>query len=62
MKMMTFACIAEAVAALVRMGYMTVEEGLDSRIMTKTVAGRKVGEAIINRNGFLDVRVEILEF
>ena len=57
----SFACIAEAVAHYIKQGYHTVVELSDSRIMSKHVDGVKVGEVIINREGFLNVIGEKIE-
>lgn len=57
----SFACIAEAVAHYIKQGYHTVDELNDSRIMSKHVDGVKVGEVIINREGFLNVIGEKIE-
>ena len=56
-----FASIAEARAHFLKQGYTTVDEGTDSCIMCKHTNGRKVGEVIINREGFLCVVAEALE-
>lgn len=45
-----FACIAEAAAHYYLMGFVTVDDNTNSRIMRR---GRD--EVIINREGFLDV-------
>ena len=50
-----FACIAEAVAHYFKMGFVTVCELEDGRIMRR---GRD--EVIINREGFLDVSAEAI--
>lgn len=57
-----FASMAEARAHFLKQGWTTADEGTDSYIMTKHVDGRKVGEVIINREGFLNVVAEALEW
>ncbi len=57
----SFACIADAVAHYLKQGYVTVDGGEQSRIMSKHVDGVKVGEVIINREGFLNVIGEKIE-
>lgn len=57
----SFACIAEAVAHYLKQGYHTVVELEEGRVMSKHVDGVKVGEVIINREGFLNVIAEKIE-
>ena len=49
-----FPSMAEARAFYLKDGWVTVDEASDSYIMTKRIAGTKVGEVIINREGFLN--------
>lgn len=57
-----FACIAEAVAFYFKQGYVTIDESSNSQIMIKKIDGRKCGEVIINKEGFLNVSAEALEW
>lgn len=56
-----FASMAEARAHFLKQGYSTVDEGNDSCIMCKYANSRKLGEVIVNREGFLTVVAEALE-
>lgn len=54
-----FASIAEARCHYLLKGYRTVDSNSDSCIMTKHYGeGNKLGEVIINREGFLQVQAE----
>ncbi len=55
-----FASIAEARAYFLKKGYMTVESGPDTALMTKHVDGQKLGEVIINREAFMNVTAELI--
>lgn len=59
---LNFTSISQALAHFIKQGWTTADEGTDSYIMVKHVDGRKVGETIINREGFLDVVAEALEW
>ncbi len=59
---LNFASMAEARAHFLKKGYYTVDEGTDSYIMHNYANGSKVAEAIINREGFLCVVAEVLEW
>ena len=54
-----FASVAEAVAHYVKLGFVTLAENDQSRIMTKrTEKGSVLGEVVIFRDGFLSVIAE----
>lgn len=54
-----FASIAEARCHYLLKGYRTVESSTESCLMTKHDSeGNKLGEVIINREGFLQVSAE----
>lgn len=54
-----FASIAEARCHYLLKGYRTIESSTESCLMTKHDAeGNKLGEVIINREGFLQVSAE----
>lgn len=55
-----FVTIAEARAHFLKQGFNTIDIETDSCIMTKHSNGVKVGEVIINKEGFMKVSAELI--
>lgn len=53
--------VTDAVSHYYKLGYTCVDNEFNSRLMTRVVDGIKLGEAIINREGYLDVVAECIE-
>jgi hypothetical protein len=53
--------VTDAVSHYYKLGYTCVDNEFNSRLMTRVVDGIKLGEVIINREGYLDVVAECIE-